>query len=581
MGFFNSLIKSILGIDIDAIKEENESLRSLLSEEQEASNRKDIRLSKLESETKSLKREVANLKSRKTLLEGDVSALKHQLAESHEESAPVTQEYRYTIDKIETWRVQNEKATGEIEKLRNELDSAHKEYEVVTKKLAALQKRYDSVKSQLEVLQEGQSTDIAALMSERKRLSDRIAVLTSENKHLTEVIEILTGNKRRIEIERTDEGVKSEVGIGDIVQSHQLHARDQIVKNKKLGEIISALQYPSRKLLSTILVCGDPQSLYDDESSAPVEYSKEDIIDDLKQSDCSIEPFSDGKKWGFRLGSHVIIEPLYIIEPVFIGEYFKVCQDNRFGLIDKSGEYVLDVRAKHIEALPNGAILYSDDEDWYLLGIEDSMAVYDDNDEIQASLISDKYKIYQLRIRKNSYIGQKPIEFYFFEDQIFKLDKSSDKWTLWYTEEEILLTSSDDIKVTNENLLKLVKDDLVLYLAPDGTILEESFIDEPEYLERQPLSNGYFIVKQVDGYWGIVDDENNYAVLAQYDMISPINRKFLRFQSGNKWGIMNIDGDILIDAKYNSIESYQDGSFTVTLNNPANPSELLRQDIEV
>ena len=106
-------------------------------------------------------------------------------------------------------------------------------------------------------------------------------------------------------------------------------------------------------------------------------------------------------------------------------------------------------------------------------------------------------------------------------------------------------------------------------------------MDEPEYLEQIPLKNGYFIVKLVDGYWGIVDDENNYAVLAQYNMISPINKKYLRFQTGDKWGVMNIEGDILIDAKYNSIESYSNGGFVVTKADSSKSGELISERIEL
>jgi hypothetical protein len=144
-----------------------------------------------------------------------------------------------------------------------------------------------------------------------------------------------------------------------------------------------------------------------------------------------------------------------------------------------------------------------------------------------------------------------------------------------------LSSLTDDINVSDDNQLKLIKDDIVLYIDSDGSVLEESYIDEPEYLEQVPLTNGYFIVKLVDGYWGIVDDENNYAVLAQYDMISPINEKYLRFKAGNKWGVMNIEGDILIDAKYNSIESYSNGEFVVTKADPSKLGELISERIEL
>lgn len=580
MGFFNSLIKSILGIDLDAIKKENESLKNSLSEEQEASKRKDIRLSQLEAETKSLKREVANLKSRKTLLEGDVSSLKHKLAESRGDSTQEDEEYRYTIAKIETWRIQNEEAVGEIEKLRSELISAHKEYEVVTKKLAALQKRFDSTKAQLDSLQEGQSTDIATLMSERKRLSDRIAVLTSENKRLSEVIEIITGNKTKTEDKKADNETTQQIGIGEIVQSIQSNAREQSLKNQRLGEIISALQLPAKKLFSAILVCGDVHSLDNEKEIIAEECSHNKAIQELLRTNGAIEAFFDGYKWGFKYGSQVVIEAIYKDEPEIIGTNYKVCLDRKYGLIDKNGEYILNPKYYKIEVLPNESILYSDGEDWYLLGISDSLVEYNLNDEILSSILSDRYLIYNLKIRKNLYIGQKPIEFYFVDNQIFKLDKYSQTWSLWYSDEEKLFDQAD-IEVTTDNQLKLIKNGQVLYLSPDGTILEEGIIDEPEYLVQRPLPNGYFIVKLIDGYWGVVDDENNYAVLAQYDMISQINKKYLRFQSGEKWGVMTNDGDIVIDAKYNSIESYDDGSFTVTLNDPANSGKLLRQEIEV
>lgn len=135
--------------------------------------------------------------------------------------------------------------------------------------------------------------------------------------------------------------------------------------------------------------------------------------------------------------------------------------------------------------------------------------------------------------------------------------------------------------MTDDNQLKLIKEDTVLYIDSDGTISEEAYIDEPEYLEQIPLKNGYFIVKLIDGYWGIVDDENNYAVLAQYNMISPINGKYLRFQAGNKWGVMSIEGDILIDAKYNSIESYSDGGFVVTKVDPSQLDEITTEKIDL
>ena len=173
MGFINTLVKLLFHIDIGAIQEENELLRQSLSEEQNASRKKDVRLSQMETETKSLRREVANLKSRKTLLEGDISTLKYKLAESRVDSHPEDNENKYSIAQLDAWRIKNEEAAQEIENLRKELNDAHKEYAAVTKKLSDIQKKYNSIKSELEALQYGQSTDFIELKSECRRLSDR------------------------------------------------------------------------------------------------------------------------------------------------------------------------------------------------------------------------------------------------------------------------------------------------------------------------------------------------------------------------------------------------------------------------
>lgn len=542
MGLLNTLVKWLFHIDIEAIVKENESLKDSFSEEQQASKRKDLRLSQMETETKSLRREVANLKSRKTLLDGEVSTLKHKLAKSNGDSNSEEHEYRYTIAKIESWRVQNEEANDKIEKLQNELVSAHREYEKVTKQLTALQSRYNSVKSELDALRQGQSSDVIALQSECTRLSDRLAVITSDRDRLSEQIKILFENKSSKHTGPETEYTEKRNTVNPISLIIESIRQDKIIKNQRIAEIVKALM--DKKEADANRNCGISQIIDSDHQIKIIRNQKiAEIISTLETREDTEIP-------------NVISEHIPDTAEV-LSQYDK------------------------IEVLPNNLTLYSDGEDWYLLGIDDPLASYNNNDEVKTTILSDKYQIYNLSIKKNVFIGQKSIEYYFFEDKIFKFDKSSRIWTLWYSNDEILSSSSDDINVTDDNQLKLIKEDTVLYIDSDGTISEEAYIDEPEYLEQIPLKNGYFIVKLIDGYWGIVDDENNYAVLAQYNMISPINGKYLRFQAGNKWGVMSIEGDILIDAKYNSIESYSDGGFVVTKVDPSQLDEITTEKIDL
>ena len=542
MGLLNTLVKWLFHIDIEATIKENESLKDSFSEEQQASKRKDLRLSQMETETKSLRREIANLKSRKTLLDGEVSTLKHKLAKSNGNSDSEEHEYRYTIAKIESWRVQNEKANDKIEKLQNELVSAHREYEKVTKKLTALQSKYNSVKSELDALRQGQSSDVIALQSECTRLSERLAVITSDRDRLSEQIKILFENKSSKRTCSETEYTEKRNAVNPISLIIESIRQDKIIKNQRIAGIVKALM--DKKEADANRNCGISQIIGSIQQIKIIRNQKiAEIISTLEtRGDTEI--------------SNVISEHIPDTAEV-LAQYDKV------------------------EVLPNNLTLYSDGEDWYLFGIDDPLASYNNNDEVKTTILSDKYQIYNLSIKKNVFIGQKPIEYYFFEDKIFKFDKSSRIWTLWYSNDEILSSSSDDINVTDDNQLKLIKDDTVLYIDSDGTISEEAYMDEPEYLEQIPLKNGYFIVKLIDGYWGIVDDENNYAVLAQYNMICPISKKYLRFQAGDKWGVMNIEGDILIDAQYHSIESSCDGGFVVKKENPTNSEEFIIEKIDL
>lgn len=147
MGFLNTLVKSLLHIDIKAIQEENELLRHSLSVEQMASKKKDARLSQMETETKSLRREIANLKSRRTLLEGEVSALKYKLKEVNGDTEPKEIDNRTSIIQLDTWKIKLDEKCKEVVELKEELTAVHKEYGSIANKLSVLQRKYDSVKS--------------------------------------------------------------------------------------------------------------------------------------------------------------------------------------------------------------------------------------------------------------------------------------------------------------------------------------------------------------------------------------------------------------------------------------------------
>lgn len=92
-------------------------------------------------------------------------------------------------------------------------------------------------------------------------------------------------------------------------------------------------------------------------------------------------------------------------QPITTESYSNASSKGKFKHPNDSGSNVIDTDYDRIEILPNDSILYSDGVDWYLLGIDDALAIFHDNDEIQINLLSEKYKIYNLTIKKNLYIG--------------------------------------------------------------------------------------------------------------------------------------------------------------------------------
>lgn len=191
MGFLNTIVKCLFHIDINAIREENELLRVSLSDEQQLSKKKDSRLSQLEIDAKSLRREVANLKSHRTLLEGEISILKFKLGDAHEDSISDVQDNNLSIIQLDIWKVRLDEKTNEVEKLKEELSAAHREYEALAKKMSVIQRKYDFIKSELENLRQIQQAELTELQSECKRLSDRLAVVNYDRERLLEQLDIL------------------------------------------------------------------------------------------------------------------------------------------------------------------------------------------------------------------------------------------------------------------------------------------------------------------------------------------------------------------------------------------------------
>lgn len=374
MGFLNTLVKCLFHIDINAILEENDLLKASLSEEQQMSKKNDSRLSQLETDTKSLRREVANLKSRRTLLEGEISTLKFKLGDAQEVSISDVQENNPSIIQLDIWKVRLDEKTKEVEKLKDELSAAHKEYEALAKKQSVIQRKYDSVRSELENLQQRQPIELTELQSECKRLSDRLAVVNSDRERLLEQLDILhnQNTRKRNELNAGQELqiIEGELGITTSIEDSRCISNKRNFATRSTITVCdileSILRYKNKQI-------PDIDTRLKDSDNATYGYNVADILNSLIQHNNNTLTGILSALSGTE--SVVITDNEVPSQPVTNGSYSVISNNGKYGLLNGVGNNVLDTEYDRIEILPNDSIIYSDGEDWYLFGINDALAI--------------------------------------------------------------------------------------------------------------------------------------------------------------------------------------------------------------
>jgi len=82
--------------------------------------------------------------------------------------------------------------------------------------------------------------------------------------------------------------------------------------------------------------------------------------------------------------------------------------------------------------------------------------------------------------------------------------------------------------------------------------LKENVIVPIKYQKFITDGNGIFITK-LNGYWGIIDSENNQLVKNDCDKIKSLHDTIL-IKRYNKYGLADLDGKIIYDVKYDKIK---------------------------
>ena len=269
--------------------------------------------------------------------------------------------------------------------------------------------------------------------------------------------------------------------------------------------------------------------------------------------------------------------------------YFTIYKDEKYGVINSKGDIVIDPSYKELIIIPNSkndVFLCTYDVD-YASGVYKTKALNSKNEEI----FTEYSKIEAIENNdKNNNI--------WYEDSVLRIEKDGKYGLIDLTGKVLLEPQYDEIVALEgiKNSIKIKKDGKVGITDKDGKI-----IVEPNYLEISNLgedNKSGFIVKYDNEKYGVIDYSSNQILENKYDSIEKISGNGLYvvnesgttkvikqdgtdvitsgfdtiksilpnqgdgviFSKDGKYGVMKSEGEVVIAAKYEDLESAQKGT---------------------
>lgn len=227
-------------------------------------------------------------------------------------------------------------------------------------------------------------------------------------------------------------------------------------------------------------------------------------------------------------------------------DYFTVFKNNKWGVIDSSGEIVIDPAYEEMITIPNSK------NDVFL-------CVYDVNYETgeykTKALNSKNEEIFTQYDQIESIGNNDENNNSWVENNVLKVKKDGKYGIINLTGKELTEIKYDEITAVTgiENALKVKENDKYGVIDNDGKVLVESKYIDIANLGKDNKSG--FIVKSEDGKYGIVDYSNQIVLETKYDEISKIygNEMYVVKQDG-KQILVKKDGTEVLTQGYDSIK---------------------------
>ena len=270
--------------------------------------------------------------------------------------------------------------------------------------------------------------------------------------------------------------------------------------------------------------------------------------------------------------------------------YFVAYKDNKWGVIDETGNSVIEPSYGEMIVVPNnkaGVFICTYDIN-YDTGEYKTKVLNEKNQEIFTEY--DKVEPLQNKDKSGNL---------WYEQNVLKVQKDGKYGLINFTGKQVVSIEYEEITpiLEVENSFKVKKDGKYGIVDNEG-----KKVIEPQYADIDILgkdNKSGFIVKNDAGKYGIIDYSNNQILESKYDSVEKVygndlylvtvsgKQKLVKkdgtdvltsgfdsikqillnqenaviFVKSNKYGVMNLSGEVLIDAQYDSLQETKLGTF--------------------
>ena len=331
----------------------------------------------------------------------------------------------------------------------------------------------------------------------------------------------------------------------------------------------------------------------------------ENIITEVIYEKNILKFMKDGKYGIISIDGKVILEPIYdeITSLGYKRGEILVKKDNKYGIIDETGKTVIKIKYDSIESdkyytdenfyKKSGYIVCNITSDGYRYGYYDyegnKVLETEYNQITRLTQIENKNDIY-LIVAKNGqygvYINNNKIINTQYQSieynsglEMFIVEKTGKYGVIKENGTEILDVQYSEIQINGIYIYAKNNDEQIIF-NEKGNKIE---LDPNVIIEKTENTNYYIKIEQYEENkeYTIVDQKQNNLINNKYNYIEYLfDEKFVAINENNKSGIINGQGEIIVEFKYDLIQTIKNKNVIQCFDFELNKTEIYNKEVE-